>query len=347
MLRNSPASSASPNRPAIRFSRTVGLPRAVAKGCTISIVLGIFVLGDLFLQAGDAKTPQAYLAAMLLALPFILSYAERGAVISGSGGVYGLVRASGSTWRTYMSGWLLLGGHLVLIALFGWGAALYLQTALISLVQLSVDTHWLAAGIVSLVALNDVVGLQRGWRLRVFLVYASIGVLLLLLGYLWLIPTVPGAYQPLPLLAPAGDTSSMVRLVAMLSAMLWSIHFIIDSREDMQRPAAIMLPALLLPLLLSGLLGMLIAATVLRANLEPGALLPLAEMLRLADTTSSPLLQIIYLGTGFLISLVALSRTMVVLIRLTGTMVSDGFLPSRFWELSLGVPLFALGVFAL
>ena len=81
---------------AVRFSRVMRLRWVVALGATISVGLGVFVLlGQFTLLAGRQTLMLPYLLTFLFGLPLILTYAERGAVISGSGGLYNLARPSG------------------------------------------------------------------------------------------------------------------------------------------------------------------------------------------------------------------------------------------------------------
>jgi uncharacterized hydrophobic protein (TIGR00271 family) len=344
MVTNSPSTA---TQRTIRFSRTVSLWRAVALGSSLTVGLGVFILIGLFLQQAGPQTPRAYLLALLLFLPIILTYAERAAVTPGTGGLFALARAGSLNWRTYATGWLLLGGHLALIALLGWGAALYLNISLERLLNVSVALRWLAPGMVILVALNDLLGTQGTWRLRTPIVYGSLLALLSLAAWAWFQPT--SANAPLP---EATTASGDLQVLALMAASLWGIHVLLDSRDEMRRPERVMLPALLVPLLLSGGLGALAAAARLRmvmSGLSPGDVTPLETLAVNMSIFGNPLMEVTIVTMGLMISVIALDRTMVTMLRLVGTMVRDGFLPEQMLTISpgFGTPLIALRLLAL
>lgn len=336
---------ASATQPVIRFSRSIGLLRAIAMGSSITVGLGVFILVGMFIQRVGTQTPQAYVIATVLFVPLVLTYAERAAVTPGSGGIFALVRSGGATWRTYASGWLLLGGHVALIALLGWGAALYLNISLERLLQISIDMLWLAPAMVVVVALNDLIGTQGGWRLRTLVIYVSIALLLVIAIRSWFLPVTTPTNQPLA----AAESIGLMRVIALMAASLWGINFVLDSRDELRRPTFTMLPALLVPLVLSGTVGAITAVTELR-YFGPALddMTPLATMAIYASIAGENLLEVVAVTMGFLISLTALDRAMVTMLRLIGTMVRDGFIPDRLLAISprFGTPLVALRLFA-
>ncbi|MCG8347456.1 MAG: DUF389 domain-containing protein [Chloroflexales bacterium] len=327
----------------IRFSRTVGLVRAIAQGSSISIGLGVFILLNLFLPQGGWQTPGAYLAAMLLFVPLALTYAERAAVTPGSGGAFSIGRPGGATWRTYANGWLLLGGHLALIALLAWGAALYLDSSLERLLGVSIELRWLAPAMVILVALNDLIGTQGGWRLRTLIIYSSVLVLLGVASWLWFLPAAA------PTTRVSTGSINIIGMVALMAASLWGIQFVLDNRDEMRRPSRNMLPALLIPLVLSGIIGAVAAASELSflGGIDPNAT-PLMALVERTNFAGATALEAIYITTGLLISLIALDQAMVTMLHLSGAMARDGFLPKQFLRVSssFGTPFFALQLFA-
>ncbi len=335
----------SPRQPAIRVSKTLTLTRAIGMGSSLTIGLGIFVLLNSFLQQGGLYTPLAYPAAVVLFLPLVLTYAERAAVIPGGGGAFNLVRATGSTWRTYASGWLLLGGHLALIALLAWGAALYLHITLVRLLTIAIDMRLLAPAMIIIVALNDLIGTQGRWRFRAFLVYCIILFLLVVTGYAWLLP-------PNPTTAPvaARESADFVRLLAMMSAMLWGCNVILDSRDKMHQPAQNMLPALLVPLLSASIIGAFVAFTELRLLGDfAETSTHITRLIARTSFANNIMIETFYVFIGLLISLIALDRALVAMLRLIGTMVQDGFIPQQFFILSssFGTPMVALRMLAM
>lgn len=352
----SPGASGSPRSPGasgtgpiadpnICYIRTVGLFRAIAIGGSITVGLGIFVLFGLFLQQDGAQVWKAYLSAGVVFLPLVLTYAERALVVPGSGGMMSLVRASGSTWRTYASGWLLVGGHLTLIALLGWGGALYLNTSLERLLGYTIEMHWLAPAMVIVVALNDLIGTRNDWRMRVIVVYVGILILPVLAGVAWFFPAIPGAGGS----SLEFESMNLVRIIALMGAMLWGLNFVLDKREALQSPERNTLPALLIPVLIAAIPGALVAFSFLRvASPVDGHAIPLSTMVMHTDMTTRALLEALSITTGMLICLVALDKAMVILLRLVGAMARDGFFPETFVRIipGFGTPVLALHLFA-
>lgn len=343
MVTNSPSTA---TQRTIRFSRTVSLRRIIALGSSLTVGLGVFILIGFFLQQAGTQTPRAYLLALLLFLPIILTYAERAAVTPGTGGLFALARAGSLDWRTYATGWLLLGGHLALIALLGWGAALYLNIILERLLNVSVELRWLAPGMVILVALNDLIGTQGTWRLRTLIVYGTLLTLLGITVWTWFQPVEVGA----PFLEIAARSDGLSQVLALMAASLWGIHVVLDSRDEMRRPERMMLPALLVPLVLSGSMGALVAAARLRlVGLSPSGVTPIETLAVQVGISSDALLEVIIVTMGLMITVIALDRAMVTMLRLVGSMVRDGFLPEQMLTISpgFGTPLIALRLLAL
>jgi amino acid transporter len=72
-----------------------------ALGASISVGLGVYILlGPLLLVAGQQSLGPPYLVMAIIAVPIILTYAERAGVTPGSGGAYNLARMSGLVWLT-------------------------------------------------------------------------------------------------------------------------------------------------------------------------------------------------------------------------------------------------------
>lgn len=338
--------SSSPH-PTIGVTRTISLTRVVAMGSSITIGLGIFVLVGTFLQYAGIQTPSAYLIAMLVFLPIILSYAEQ-ALVAPSSGIYELIRDGGHSKRTYVGGWILIGGNLALIALIGWGAALYVNVTMYRLLGVSVNAHWLAPMMVMLVTVNDLLGTRGRWKLRIIVVYGSILLLLFIsVRSLWLFPT---PHMPeIFVLTHDGDSIRLVHMIALMAASLWSVNFVLDKRDEMRNPRRQMIPALLLPLILSGSIGILVTNAMLNSSdsLLTNAT-PLAELAVYVSSEGQIVLEATCVTLGLLICVIALDKTLVTMIRLTGNMVRDGFFPEWFLKISpvLGTPLAALYLFA-
>lgn len=324
----------------VRFSRTIGPGRAIALGSSVAGGLGIFALIGPALQLAGGSAWIAYLAAALIFLPVLAALAERAAVTPGSGGLYALVRAGGGTARMFAAGWLLLGGHLALIALLGWGAARYLDAGLQQFFGVSVAGAWLAPAIIIGVALNDVLGTQGGWRLRTTLVYAGLVVVVVLSSGAWLVPVAATTG------VGASPARNLFDLAALLAAGLWGANFILDSRDEIRRPALTLPAAILVMLLLLGLLGAAAAAAAWRIVGTASPLLPQVDPALLANRLPLAQVQTATIVAGTLLCVIALDRAMVTMLRLIGALVRDGFLPQLFLQIApgLGTPLFALRV---
>jgi uncharacterized hydrophobic protein (TIGR00271 family) len=314
--------SSSPfRRQAIRFSRTIGLTRAIAIGCSITVVLGVFVLADLLLGRSASLVGLVYLSFGLLAAPIVLFYAERAAVLPG-GGPYALVRINGALLRVYAVGWLLLGTYLGLLALLSWGAALYAAGLTQWLFGLVIDSRWLAPGLLLFIVLNNLSGARGGWRLRMLTIYGAIGMLLILLLRSWL-------NTGLPTLIPAepGTTRSFLSDVALLTPLLGGILLLLERRDEMRTPERLLLPALFVPLLIGLGLGALLSATALQSPMPSLIAATAVDLTIIARSSGTPLLEIIAFGFGMALCMIALNRLLVSLIRLTGAMIRDGFFP--------------------
>jgi uncharacterized hydrophobic protein (TIGR00271 family) len=338
-------SSASSTQPSIRFSRTISLVRAIALGSSVTIGLGIFILIGLLLDQAGSLTPYAYLLAMILFLPLVLSYAERAEATPGSGGVFAMVRANGAPWHSYGTGWLLLGGHLALIALLGWGASLYINISLERLFDMTIDARWLAPITVIVMSLNELIGTRGGWRLRTLLIYGSIVFLVIFAARSLLLPPTEPAISTLADSRP----EVLPRTIALMAAALWGLNFVLDSRDELRNPSRNMLPALLVPVALCGIIGAFVAASELRFVGDPSNdPTPLATLAISTSFRGEALFEVIYVSLGLFISLITIDRAIVTMLRLTGTMVRDGFLPQQFLRIAptLGTPLLALRIVA-
>ena len=143
-----------PSENAIRFSRVLNLKQLVAMGSSLSVGVGVFILLGVFTRlAGAQSLITPYLVMAVAALPIVLTYSERLAVLPGSGGAYNLARTSKQVWLVYLVGWFLLGGFVALIALLGWGVALYLDLLLTLFFDSSFNLTLIATVVIGLLAL--------------------------------------------------------------------------------------------------------------------------------------------------------------------------------------------------
>jgi uncharacterized hydrophobic protein (TIGR00271 family) len=310
-------------QPSVRFSRVLGLHSVVALGASISVGLGVYVLLGLFVQvAGRQAVGAPYLFMGLLALPIILTYAERAAVIPGGGGAYNLARVSGNVPLTYAGGWLLLAGYASLVAILGWGVALHVNVLTEYLFELSLDLRPLAAAIIGVMALNSTLG-SRGLRrsTRTYIYAALVFLLLIILRDILRPGTPEGATRFLH------DSGQIASVAALMVASLWGLHFILNVRDEIQRPTQTILRGMLLTVGLGVGLGLLASLATLRYGALPGTLTSLLEMTAGVGLIPSGLLIILYAVFGLVISLIGLNLAVVNGLRLIGELIRDGFLP--------------------
>jgi amino acid transporter len=141
----------------VRYSREMRLLRGFTMGLGVSLSVGVLLLLGPGAHWMGPREPLAYLLAGLLFLPAALSLAELSAA-SGSQGVYRLIQAMDRQPLTYLTGWALLGGGIVLGGMLAQGAANYLSVLAASLVDLRIDPRWLGLAIVLILTLNNVLG---------------------------------------------------------------------------------------------------------------------------------------------------------------------------------------------
>ena len=181
--------NSSPTPPAytVRYSRVIGPIWAVAIGLTITVGLGVFTLMGVFVTTSTRNIVGAFLLAAVVALPFLATYVERALVVPGREGVYSLVRTSSVLWHRFITGWLLLGGYAVLIALLGYGMALYLELFLGTVLnQETISVKLLTVLAIAVAAPLVLFATGAQWRRRTVLVLtATVFVVVLVIGRAW------------------------------------------------------------------------------------------------------------------------------------------------------------------
>ncbi len=311
----------------VQFSRIMRLPWVVAVGASVSVGLGIYTLLGFFVRlSGNNMAFEPYLLAAIIAIPIILTYAERAAVTPGSGGVYNLARPVGVVWHSFATGWLLIGGYIALIALLGWGAALNLDILSAAIFGYSLNLTWLAVLVVGLVALNNLVGSGGAWKLRVFLIYAGIVFLVLVIAQSFF-----ESQSALFSNYYFGKSSSqLLNIAPLMMTMLWGLNLIIDTRDEIHRPTMTILPALLLTVGIGVGLGVL--ATIGLSTYPSTvsySLTPLTKTFVNLGFIPDHLATILYGLFGAIITTLALNRAVIGMLRLVGVMINDGFFPPR------------------
>jgi len=323
----SPSKPQSTSQPesAVRFSRFIRLHWVVALGISASVGLSIFVLLGIYVQVAGRQMPGVpFLLMALLALPIILTYAERAAVVPGSGGPLDLAKISGSVWLTYAVGWLLMGGYAALVGLLAWGAALHLNVLTEHFFNLSLDLPLLATVVIGLAILSRSSGNRRNWKSLVR--YIALAIIVLLLIILRDLFNPAETEQSIRFLR---STNLVVKIAALMMAGLWGIHFILNVRDEVHRPTQTLLPAMLLTLGLGAGAGALAGLAITHYGALPNTLTPLIEIAGEGQIIPRDLLVIGYAIFGALISLATLGIAVGNNLDLLGAMTRHGFLPDK------------------
>jgi uncharacterized hydrophobic protein (TIGR00271 family) len=329
---------------AVRFSRVLGLPWLVALGATLTVGIGVYdLLGEVRRFYGSASAAQPYLVLVVVALPVVLTLAERAAVMPGAGGIYNLARNSDRIGLTFAVGWLTVGGYVSLLALLGIGLALHLNLLVLQLFQLELEIGWLAAGAIAVISANSLLGTRVNWKARVALIFGGLAIVLLF--------SVRAFLGTLPQIAPFNTPSvSMFTIVTALFSSMWGLYFILNTRDSVQRPTKTILPAMLLVVFLGGGLGALAAASLAEfPATSPNAATPLVDVEPGLALFPNDLVRLLYALFGLAINIFALSRTIVYGLRLGGELTRDGFLPERLQSFSTlrGTPVLPLATLSL
>lgn len=314
----------SKGRVRVRHIRVLGLFPAIAIGASVMVSLGVFILLGLTLDVAQKSAPYALF--VLVFLPVTLTYAERAiANTDGRGGIR-LGRSGDPNWFTFAVDWLAFGGFASLVALIGWGVALYVNLLLQRLFLISIDEAYLALAAIILMSWGSALGQHGTWQTRTRLVYLSVIVLLGVLGWGWF-AEIEMVSPKFALLAPG----NIVKGIALLGSVLWGLILIVDHRDRVRRPERNLLLSLVGATLLLSVAGLLAALVVLNYPTLVGDLVPLATL----TASSGGVIEVIYLVAGIVICIVGLDRALVSGRRILGSMFQEGFFPAHYTSLNL------------
>jgi APA family basic amino acid/polyamine antiporter len=165
----------------IRFSRALGLWRAITFGSGVMLTLLIFIMMGEAVTVAGPLTPLAYLLAALLLLSNVLGYVELAVTAPRPGGAYILIHEIQGGWLAFLTGWTLTLSGLGVCALLAQGFAAQVTTLLSDYLGLALPAWPWAAGLVILLAVNNTLGTRESWRRRIaiFLVAVLLGFTLL------------------------------------------------------------------------------------------------------------------------------------------------------------------------
>jgi len=316
---------------AVRFSRVLRLPWLVALGASVTVGLGVYTLLTVIVQnLGSGQIMGTYIALGAIAVPIVLTLAERAAVIPGSGGLYRLAAHSGTLWVGNFAGWLMLGGYAVLTALLSWGVALGVDLLLVSLFGLEIDVRWIATGVLGLAAIVNLQGILSSWRTRTTLVYAALVFLAVLSARnLFAISVSQAISDAVP------RSFELFTITAFMASSLWGLDYILSVRDQVRRPTKTFLPALGLTVLAGVAFGVA-AALALGPSLLTPSLTPLIELAADVRVLPETLARTLYSVFAIAIVLIALNRALLNGRNLMYAMARDGSLPDRIRSASSG-----------
>jgi len=332
-MADSPVTS-SEKHGAVRFSRVLRLPWLVALGASVTVGLGVYTLMTVFVEnLGTGQVVGPYVGLGVVAIPIVLTLAERAAVIPGSGGLYRLAAYSGILWVGNFTGWLMLGGYAVLTALLGWGVALGVDLLLTELFGLAIDVRWIAAGVLVLVAIASPQGLRSNWRTRSAFIYAAL-VFLIVLSTRNLVAV--SISQAIAEAVPG--TFELFTITAFMASSLWGLDYILSVRDQIRRPTKTFLPALGLTVLAGVAFGVA-AALALGPSLVTPSLTPLIDLAADSRILPETIARTLYSVFAIAITLIALNRALLNGRNLMYAMARDGNLPDRIESASSGTKL--------
>ena len=306
----------------VEYSRVLPLTALVAMGSLASVGLGVFLLVGQIVGYLGAQTPLAYGLAVVFFFPIILVLGERAAVSRGSGGLYNLARGGTGVGLQYWVGWLLFGGYFLLGALFSWTAGSILSHLLVLVFEFNADARLIAIVVILVVSLFRVPDIRASWRAKTVILAASFSFVLALFFRLLLFPI---AISPSTAYLPTDDA---LRAVPFIAIGLYGASFVLDFRDDVRRPQRRILAGLALPLLLSGVIG-IIAAVVMLNYSSMIVSNPDAPFIALVSELNDVAL-VLFLLTSLLIALAGLNQTLTSESRLGLELVRGGFVPDRF-----------------
>jgi uncharacterized hydrophobic protein (TIGR00271 family) len=221
---------------------------------------------------------------------------------------------------------LTYGGFASLVALLGWGVALYVNLLLGRLFQISIEETYLALGTIILMSWSSAIGQHGTWQTRTRLVYLCIVVLFLVIGWGWFADlNLTGPMFALP------RPGNVIKGIAILGSVLWGLILIVDHRDRVRKPERVLLPSMVGATLFVSVLGLLAALVVLEYPNLVGNLVPLASL----TASSGGVIEVIYLVAGIGICIVGLDRVLVSGRRILGSMFQEGYFPARFSSLNL------------
>jgi APA family basic amino acid/polyamine antiporter len=301
----------------IRFSRALGLWRAITLGLGVMLTLLIFILMSGAVTIAGPLTPLAYLLAALLLLANVLGYAELAVTAPRPGGAYTLVHEVQAGWLAFLTGWMLTLSGLGVCALLAQGFAAQVTTLLNDYLGLALPAWPWAVGLVILLAVNNVLGTRESWRRRIAILLMAV-----LLGIiLSAIPHIKPANYAVPRL-------NWRQALPLLMVSFVGLEVTASLQGEMRRRTTNAPRALLLAPLLAAALGAItvtVAIGVVGSEALADSQVPLA--LLGASVAGGGGRSFILVASALALSL-ALNWALMMVVRQTYAMSSDGYWPT-------------------
>ncbi|HEY54136.1 MAG TPA: TIGR00341 family protein [Caldilineae bacterium] len=310
---------------AVRYSRVLTLPRVVGLGLTVGVGVGIFTLSELLLKMGGAVASRSsYLLLFLIALPFILTYAERAGVVPGRAGSYSLARYSGQLEFTFLTGWMQLAGYGVLFALLAAGVALQVSILAHVFFGVTLSLKLASISVLAVMGLNTLLASGVKWRSRSIYVFLGIAALVFLLLRDFFVVEGPVFWNL------ALNDRKNISLMPVLLSTLWALEFIVSSRDEIVRPTRNVFPGMVLTMVIVAALGIISSSLIQSgAELQDVPQAPLLLVSAGDGHALQGLFLITYTVAGLGLNLLALSYGLIQVISLFEAMRRDGFLPEH------------------
>ena len=301
---------------AIGFSRIFGLVDAIALGLSVNFGLIFIGLGLSVYQIAGSEMPWVFVVSTILFLPLLFSIAERAQEAPGSASSYQLSRLSSPAWVVFLTGWLILAGHISVAAIFASLIGQRISKIMARLFDSQVDLLWVLIPMLALAAVNEFIKARNRTLSRNRTIWLC---LLALYGFfVWVLLF----HQPEKATLPAALPSrNLLSSVAILAAGLWGFDLVTSARRQLRNPDKTLPMALFIIILL--------------VNIT--CLIAILIIFQFPDLTAGNILQNLNWGNAqfsFIIILVTLvicwiglSRTLASSMRLVGAMLDDGFFP--------------------
>ena len=301
----------------IRFSRELGLWRAIALSLGVMLTLLIFILMGGTVAAAGAVAPLACLLAALLLLANVLGYVELAVTVPRPGGAYTLVHEARGGWLAFLTGWTLTLSGLGVCALLAQGFAVQVTTLLSDHLGLALPVWPWAAGLVILLAVNNSLGTQESQRGQVTILLIAV-----LLGFTLLaVPRVKLAHYVV-------THPDWGHALTLLMVSFVGLEITAGLQGEIRQRTTNAPRALLLAPLLVAVFGAVIVAVAVGVVGFPAlsdSRVPLALLgASVAGGAGRPLILVL----GALVLALALNRALMMVVRQIYKMSADGFWPA-------------------